>query len=244
VRTGSLVGLKELYGYEGTLFGAVAEHADLRESFMRLTQAETAAVYHWFFEQIDIPSGARVLDLLGGNGFGAVMTYQLKASPGLTVTTFDAPHHEPEALKTFAAQGVSEHCSFVGGDVFEDTPTGFDVVLLKHFIDMYDRDDVLRIFQAANRSLDPGGQVYILAPVYPEDVTDPGDYHVDFFPTFLLGCAIGHGGLQKLSTYSAWLEKSGFEVTGVITRDPAAYKPDNMITRIVIRATKTAGATA
>jgi predicted nicotinamide N-methyase len=240
VRTGTLVGLKELYGYDGILFTAVAEHQELRDSWMRLAESETAAVYHWFFDRIDVPAGARVLDLLGGTGLGAVMTTRLKASPGLRVTTFDAPVHEAECLRTFEAAGVAEQCSFVGGDVLAGIPRGFDVVLFKHFIDMFDKDEVRKVLAGVHDALEVGGQVYILAPVYPEDLRDPDDYHVDFFPTFLLGCAIGHGGLQKLSTYAGWLEEAGLKVTRVITRDRAEQPPDTMITRVILCATKTA----
>ena len=240
VRTGTLVGLNKLYGFEGNLFGAVAEHKDLRESWGRLTEIETASVYGWFFENIDIPSGARVLDLLGSTGLGAVMTYKLKSSPGLHVTTFDLPKNEDDCLRNFKAHGVEEHCSFIGGDVFDSVPKGYDVVLIKHFLDMFDKDEVLKILKGANEALDAGGQVIILAPVYPENIKDAGDYHVDFFPTFLLGCAIGHGGPQKLSTYRSWLEECGFEVTKVTAKDPADIPPDAIITRVILRATKTA----
>lgn len=240
VRTSSVVGLNELYGFDGNLFGAVAEIEGVREAWMRLAQIETAAVYPWFFQNIDIPPGARVLDVLGGNGLGAVTIHRLKASPGLHVTTFDRPGFEDECLRNYQAAGVEKQSSFIGGDVLEGLPTGFDVVLIKHFVDIFDKDEVLRILRGANRSLDVGGEVVILAAVYPQDVKDPGDYLVDFFPSFILGCAIGHGGAQKVSTYRDWLEECGFKVTDVITKDPAGIPPDAVITRAILRAVKTA----
>lgn len=238
-RTGTVVGLNELYGFKGNLFGAVAERKDLRESWSRLAEIETASVYPWFFQNIDIPSGARVLDVLGSPGLGAIMIYRLKASPGLRVTTFDLPEKEDECLRNFRTHGVAEHCSFIGGDVLEDLPKGFDVVLLKHFVDMFDKAEVIKIFEGVNRSLEIGGKVIVLAPVYPEDIKDPEDYQVDFFPTFILGCAIGQGGPQKLSTYRSWLEECGFKVTKVIAREPADVPPDAIITRVILCATKT-----
>jgi hypothetical protein len=94
VRTGTVASLKELYGYEGTLYSAVAEHKDLRESWSTLMDKVTARIDPWFFDNIDIPSGAQVLDLAGNTGLGAIHTYKLKASPGLLVTTFDLPEKE------------------------------------------------------------------------------------------------------------------------------------------------------
>jgi O-methyltransferase domain len=240
VRTGTVVGLKELYDFEGNLYGAVAEHKDLRESWARLMDTVTARIDPWFFNNIDIPSGARVLDLAGNTGLGAILTYQLKKSPGLRVTTFDLPEKETECLENFRAHGVTEHCSFIGGDVFEDVPKGFDVVLIKHFLDMFDRSEVFKILDGVNRSLDVGGKIDILVPVYPENIKDSDNYTVDFFPTFFLGCAMGQGGPQKLSTYRSWLKECGFRVTKAIAKDPADIPPDAIPVQAILCATKTA----
>jgi hypothetical protein len=240
VRTGMPVGLKELYGYEGTLYGAVAEHKDLRESWATLMDAVTARIDPWFFANIDIPSGARVLDLAGNTGLGAVNACKLKASPGLRVTTFDLPEKEEECLRNFKAQGVDGQCSFIGGDVFDGVPKGFDVVLIKHFLDMFDKSDVLKILGAAGQSLEAGGQVHIMVPVYPENITDTDNYNVDFFPAFFIGCTMGQGGPQKLSTYQSWLEECGFTVTRAITKDPAEIPADVIPVPAILCATKTA----
>lgn len=240
VRDGTVVGLNRLYGFDGNMFGAVAQLADLRESWVRLAEIETAGVYPWFFRSIDIPSGARVLDVLGGTGFGAVMAHQTKASPGLHVTTFDRPENEAECLRVYREHGIAENSSFIGGNVLEGLPTGYDVVLIKHFIDIFDKSEALKILENANKSLDAGGTIIILAPVYPEDVRQADDYQVDFFPTFILGCAIGAGGLQKVSTYSSWLEECGFEVTKVIAKDPAEIPADAILNRVILCATKKA----
>nr|WP_260859862.1 acetylserotonin O-methyltransferase [Streptomyces cupreus] len=238
VSTGSVVGLKEFYGFEGTMFEAAAVVPEVRSAWGPLAQNETASVYPWFFRSFDVPDGARVLDVRGGNGLGAIMTCRLKGSPGLRVTTFEQPALEAECLRNFEAHGVAEQCSFVGGDVLQSLPGGFDVVLLKHFVDMYDKDDVLTILKNAHQALEPGGQIVVLAPVYPEDITDPDDLQADFFPAYILGCVVGRGGLQKLSTYRGWLQECGFEVTKVTAKDPADIPADAIINRVVICATK------
>jgi hypothetical protein len=240
VRTATLVGLKKFYGFDGILYEAVAEHPDLREAWATVMDATTERIDPWFFDNIDIPSGARVLDLAGNTGLGAIHTYKLKASPGLRVTTFDLPEREAECLKNFRDNGVDEHCSFIGGDVFTRVPRGFDVILIKHFIDMFDKDDVLKIFNGVSKSLDAGGQVNILVPVYPENVKDSDNYTIDFFPSFFLGCSMGQGGPQKLSTYRDWLEESGFTVTKAIAKNPAELPPYALPVQGILCATKTA----
>lgn len=238
VRTGTLVGLKELYGAEGTLYGAVAEHQDLRESWATLMDNVTARIDPWFFGNVDVPAGAQVLDVAGNTGLGAIHTYQHKASPGLKVTTFDLPEKEKECLENFRAHGVAEHCSFIGGDVFDSIPQGYDVVLIKHFLDMFDKKEVLQILSGVHKSLNSGGTVNILVPVYPEDITDTDNYNVDFFPVFFLGGTMAQGGPQKLSTYRAWLEEAGFEVTKTVTKDPAEIPRDVIPVQAILCATK------
>jgi SAM-dependent methyltransferase len=237
-RTGTLVGLKQFYGSEGTLYGAVADHRELRESWATLMDTVTANIDPWFFGTIDIPAGAQVLDLAGNTGLGAIHTYELKGSPGLRVTTFDLPEKEAECLENFRAHGVAEHCSFVGGDVFKEVPSGFDVVLIKHFLDMFDKDDVFRILKAVHGSLNPGGQVHIMVPVYPENIADADNYNVDFFPAFFIGATMGQGGPQRLSTYGGWLEECGFEVTRTVTKDSAEIPPDVIPVQAILCATK------
>ena len=239
-RTGSVVGLKELYGAEGTLYDAVADHQDLNDSWLTLMNTVTANIDPWFFGNIDVPSGARVLDLAGNTGLGAIHTYKHKNSPGLRVTTFDLPEKKNDALANFRAQGLEEHLSFIGGNVFDEIPKGFDTVLIKHFLDMFDKDDVLRILEGVNKSLEAGGQVHILVPVYPEDIRDTDNYNVDFFPAFFIGCTMGQGGPQKLSVYQHWLEKSGFKVTKAITKNASEIPPDVIPVQAVISATKVA----
>lgn len=239
-RTGTVVGLKELYGAEGTLYDAVADHQDLNDSWLGLMNTVTANIDPWFFDHIDIPSGARVLDVAGNTGLGAIHTYRYKSSPGLTVTTFDLPEKEQEALANFRAEGLEDHLSFIGGNVFDEIPKGYDTVLIKHFLDMFYKGDVIRILKGVHESLEVGGQVHILVPVYPEDITDTDNYNVDFFPAFFIGCTMGQGGPQKLSTYASWLEECGFKVTLAMTKDAGELPPDVIPVQAILSATKVA----
>ncbi|TGB13395.1 hypothetical protein E2651_09690 [Streptomyces sp. MZ04] len=239
-RTGTIVGLKELYNAEGTLYDAVADHQDLNDAWLKLMNNVTANIDPWFFDNVDIPAGSQVLDVAGNTGLGAIHTYRHKASPGLKVTTFDLPDKETEALANFKAEGLEEHLSFIGGNVFDEIPQGYDVALIKHFLDMFDKSDVVKILSGVNKSLNVGGTVHILVPVYPENVKDTDNYNVDFFPAFFIGCAMGQGGPQKLSTYVRWLEECGFEVTKAITKNAAEIPPDVIPVQALLTATKVA----
>lgn len=236
VRAGVPVGLKEFYGFDGNVYDAALEHEELRESWGQTMDMYTAHIDPWFFENVEIPAGARVLDVAGNTGLGAILTHKLKGSPGLHVTTFDLPEKEEASLRNFREHGLEASCDFIGGDVFEGIPTGFDVVLIKHFLDMFDKKEVFAILQGVSAAVEVGSLVHVLVPVYPENVKD--SYSVDFFPAFFLGCAMGKGGPQKLSTYRSWLAECGFEVTRAIAQNPADMPPDSWSAQGILSARK------
>ncbi|MFD6888682.1 methyltransferase [Streptomyces sp. NPDC059957] len=236
VRSGTIVGLKELYGFDGDLYGAMAVHADLREPWSKLMDSVTDRIDPWFFDNVDIPAGSQVLDLAGHTGLGAIHTHKFKSSPGLRVTTFDLPDKREDCLRNFRENGVDDRSSFIGGDVFEGVPKGFDVVLIKHFLNMFDKDDVLKILGNLHASLEPGAQVHILVPIYAENIKE--SWSVDYYPSFFLGCATGQGGPQKMSTFVSWLEEAGFTVTREISQDPADLPPDALPLQGILSATK------
>jgi hypothetical protein len=236
VRSGTIVGLKELYGFEGDLYAAMGVHAELRDSWSRLMDSVTERIDPWFFGNIDIPAGSQVLDLAGHTGLGAIHTHKFAGSSGLRVTTFDLPDKREDCLQNFREHGVDSTSSFIGGDVFQGVPKGFDVVLIKHFLNMFDKDDALRILNRVHEALEVGGQVNILVPIYAENIKE--SWSVDYYPSFFLGCATGQGGPQKLSTFRSWLEEAGFTVTREISQDPAELPPDALPLQGIVSATK------
>lgn len=236
VRTGKVVGLEKFYGFEGTLYEACAQHDDLREAWAAMMDQVTAFIDPWFFGNVDIPGDAKVLDLAGNTGLGAILTYQFKRAPNLHVTCFDFPEKEAEALRNFRSQDVQDHCSFIGGNVFTSVPQGFDIVMIKHFIDMFDKDNVFRILKSVHQALEPGGQVYVLVPIYPEDLKS--SCSVDILPAYFLGCTMGQGGPQKMSVYKRWMEACGFKVTQEISQDITTMPPDVIPVHGILCATK------
>ena len=126
--------------------------------------------------------------------------------------------------------------SFIGGDVFQGVPEGFDVVLIKHFLNMFDKDDVLQDPQRRPR-VAGGGRA---GPHPGADLCrgHQGILDVDYYPAFFLGCATGQGGPQKLSTLPELAGGGGVQVTEM-TQDPAELPPDALPLQAILCATKT-----
>jgi hypothetical protein len=238
VRSAATVGLEKFYGHKGNLYEALADHRELRDAWGTMMDTVTAHIDPWFFGNIEIPAGSKVLDLAGNTGLGAILTHKLAASPDLHVTTFDLPEKEADCLRNFKDAGLEERCSFIGGDVFHHVPEGFDVVLIKHFLDMFDKKEVYRILTNTYESLNVGGRLHILGPVYSENLNE--SHAVDFFPTYFLGCTMGQGGPQKLSTYQRWLEECGFAVTKTTAQDLTEMPADALVAHGILSALKTA----
>jgi SAM-dependent methyltransferase len=236
VQTRSVVGLRKLYGFDGTLYSATARHEDLRTSWAGMMDQVTAHIDPWFWGSVELPEGARVLDLAGNTGLGAILAYQNNPGKNLRVACFDFPEKEEAALRNFRENGVSEHCSFIGGDVFKGVPQGFDVVLIKHFLDMFDKENVLQILRQVSAALEPGGQVWVLVPIYSEDLRDARS--VDILPAYFLGCTMGEGGPQKISVYQEWMEAARFKVTKAIPQDGRTLPPDMIPFHGIICGTK------
>lgn len=236
VKTGKVVGLKEFYGFEGSLYEACSKHDDLRTAWGAIMDQVTALIDPWFFENVDIRDNTKVLDLAGHTGMGAIQAYRFKHAENLHVTCFDFPEKEAEALRNFRSHGVQDHCAFIGGDVFAGVPKGFDIVMIKHFLDMFDKENVFRILRVVHEALEVGGQVYVLSTIYPDDIKS--SCVVDFFPAYFLGCALGQSGLQKMSTYEKWVESCGFKVTKAISQDIRTMPPDMFPVHGILCATK------
>ncbi|MFJ9380710.1 methyltransferase [Streptomyces sp. NPDC101455] len=237
VRSGKVVGLKELYDFDGNFYEASTHYPHLQKAWGGMMDSVTGFIDPWFHEHLDVPQNARVLDIAGNTGLGAVLAVEHKREENISVTCFDFAQKEAEARETFRAHGVEDRCSFIGGDVFQAVPTGFDVVMIKHFLDMFDKENVHRILTNVYEALGVGGQIVVLSPVHPEDITQSSS--VDFFPAYFYGCTMAEGGPQKVSTYAKWMTDCGFEVTKVVSQDIATMPADMIPAHGLICGTKT-----
>ena len=236
VRTGTVVGLEKVFGFRGDLYEACLEHEDLHAAWSSMMNQTTSLIDPWFFGQVDIAHGSRVLDLAGHTGLGAILTRKYNPGKDLRVACFDFPKKQDDALENFRAHGEEEFCSFIGGDVYDGLPKGFDVVLVKHFLDQLGQENVFRVLRAVYDCLEPGGQIYALVPTYPENVKDSSQ--ADFFPAYFLGCSTAEGGPQKASTYQRWLEECGFTSVEVITHEGDERPPEMIHVHSILRGVK------
>lgn len=129
------------------------------EVFTNAMTAMTRGLAHKLADVIDLADAQVVVDV-GGAGGNLVQTL-LQRDPGLTGLVLDLPHVAAEAHASAEALGVADRFDFVGGDFFEEVPSG-DVHLLKFVLHDWDDDSCVRLLRNCREALRPGGRVLVM----------------------------------------------------------------------------------
>ncbi len=103
--------------------------------------------------------GETVVDVGGGNG--ALMQALLERRPDLRAVVFDLPHVASEAEARIAAAGLADRCEVIGGDYFEDIPSG-DAYVLSHILHGWEDERALEILASLRRAIRERGRLLIV----------------------------------------------------------------------------------
>ena len=127
----------------------------------RLTAQVVAAIY-------DFSPVGKVVDVGGGNG--ALLVGILGAHPHLEGIVLDTPQVAERATQEIAAAGLADRCRAVGGDFFDDVPSGGDAYLLKHVIHDWADERAIAILHNCHRVMEPGAKLLVIEGVYPDRI--------------------------------------------------------------------------
>jgi demethylspheroidene O-methyltransferase len=152
----------------------VAQYSTLMSASQPLVAGEVLDAY---------PLGrhARLLDV--GGGEGAFLSAAAARTPGLHVILFDLPPVAARARARFAAAGLAERSTVVGGDFLSDPlPGGADVASLVRVIHDHDDDAAHKILRAVRRALPAGGTLLLAEPMAATPGAEPvGDAYFGFY---------------------------------------------------------------
>lgn len=117
----------------------------------------------------DFPSGARVVDV--GGGQGGFLAEVLAADPTLSGVLFDRPDvvRQPRLLQRADVGGRYETA---GGDFFEELPAGGDVYVYKRVLHDWDDDICVQLLSRCRDVIATNGRVLVIDAVIP-DGNDP-----------------------------------------------------------------------
>ena len=153
---------------------------------------------------LDLPKGARVLDLAGGPGTYALLMAQ--RDPTLTCDTVDLPAIAEVAQEITAPCAGRVRCH--AGDYHVDRwePAAYDAVTLFGCLHQESPAAILDILRRAAEALKPGGALYVLDLMTGPDHTTP-----PFSALFAINMALTteHGWVFSDAELKGWMEAAG-----------------------------------
>lgn len=198
------------YGME--FFEYLNEHPEVGNLFDEMMSMHTQALAPWVAKR-DFSWANNVVDV--GGGRGELLLAILQAHPSLHGVLIDQPRAIAYARRSVQAQGLTERCTTVCGNIFESLPRGADVYLLKSVIHGFNDTAAMRLLKNCRDAMDTGAKLFLLELVIP-----PGN---DPFPgklmdlLMLVGC---YGRERNAQDFHALLHDSRFDLTSIV---PSKY---------------------
>jgi 2-polyprenyl-3-methyl-5-hydroxy-6-metoxy-1,4-benzoquinol methylase len=192
-----------------TLYEWLDDHPEHWRATHEGFRAAAAVLAPIVVPKLDLPEGARVLDVGGGHGlYAAELAAQ---NPELTVTVFDTEHAREVAAETANRHGVDYRLTFAAGDYTTDAlGEGYDAALLFNVVHAHDGPETVALLERVRTALRPGGRLYVLDQFEGTTRTPVGRATVGFVDlTYLV--TLGQGA-HDIEDVEAWLTESGFSV--------------------------------
>ena len=174
-------------------------------AYTGLMAASQPLVADEVLDAYDMRRHRMLLDVGGGSGVFAQAA--AARTPGLRVCVFDLPPVAEEARRRFAAAGLGDRASAVGGSFLEDSlPGGADLISLVRVVHDHDDAGAMAILRAVRRALPAGGRLLLAEPMAEtRGAAAMGDA---YFGVYLL--AMGQGRPRTAETLSRMLREAGF----------------------------------
>jgi ubiquinone/menaquinone biosynthesis C-methylase UbiE/predicted transcriptional regulator len=121
---------------------------------------------------LDLRGYRKLLDIGGGSGTYTIAF--LNHNPQLQAILFDLKEVIPMARERLSSEGLLDRVELIIGDFYsDDLPGGSDLALLSAIIHQNNRQQNLKLFVKACRSLEPGGMLLIRDHIMDEQRTYP-----------------------------------------------------------------------
>ena len=170
----------------------------------------------WLLENLDLdlPWGARVLDL--GSGRGATSVFLAKEF-GAQVTAADWWPPAAEAQQVFEASGVADQVTAVRAEAHDlpFKPEEFDAIVSVDAFEYFGTDDHYLGYRT--KFLRPGGLLAVATPGMTQEIRELGA-----IPHYIAECV----GWEALAWHSPGWWQQSWELTGLVTDVRARLQPD------------------
>ena len=194
-------------------FDYMAEHPDEAANFDAAMADFTKHIAIAVAAAYDFSPFRRIVDVGGGNG--ALLAGILAANPTLTGVVFDLPDVAARATAQIRELGLADRCEIVGGDFFEEVPSGGDAYLLKHVIHDWNDDRATAILRTCRRAMGAEAKLLIVEGVYPPRIDQSDESRgAAANDVNMLVCT---GGRQRSEAeFRSLYEAAGFRLTRIV----------------------------
>ncbi|HLK48722.1 MAG TPA: methyltransferase [Bryobacteraceae bacterium] len=169
-------------------------------------------------EAYDFGAFRQIVDVAGGRGL--LLATILKRFANVNGVLFDLPAVIEGAKAALASYGLDGRCQAVGGDFFQEVPSGADAYILKHIIHDWDDERAAAILRNIREAMDPSGRVLIV-----EVVIAPGN-EPSFGKLLDLEMMVIPGGRERTGDeYRELLAAAGFRLAQI----HPTYAPPSII---------------
>lgn len=180
------------------IFGEVANDASRTAAHHRMLQSYALHDYGAVPEALRLRGDEVLID--AGGGLGALAALLLDRYPHLRVVLLDRPEVVEQAGR---ALGTADRLALRAADLLEPWEARGDAVLMSRVLHDWDDDAALRILRHARSALAPGGRLFVVEMLLPEDGVAGSlcDLHL----------LVATGGSERtLAEYTALLGQAGF----------------------------------
>jgi hypothetical protein len=157
----------------------------------------------------DFSGFRKIVDV--GAGAARMLTGILQANPQASGVAFDSPRVAPTARQRIAELGLADRCQVVGGDFFQEVPSGGDLYLMAWILHDWEDGDAIRILKSCRRAVAAHGKVVVVETVVP-----PGDAP-GFAKLLDVNMLVQTGGRERTQDeYATLFQAAGFKLSRVI----------------------------
>jgi predicted O-methyltransferase YrrM len=152
------------------------------------------------------PRPRALLDIGGSHGYYSVAL--CRRHPELRATILELPDAIAHAAAILAREGMGDRVVHRAGDALTDDlgSQQYDLVLLSHFVHLFDAETNRSLMARVARATRPGGYVVIQEIVPPDDPGEGGQSAAILDLNF----ALGHGGSAwTFREMAAWMQAAG-----------------------------------
>jgi hypothetical protein len=166
VKEGSPPGFFREFGCE--FFEYVEANPEFGERYNALMESASRTHPDRFLDALDGYDFSRLTHVCDvGGGRGHFLCHLLAAIPHLRGTVLDLPSVVSQEERRWAPKlGVTDRCTYLGGDMFEEVPKA-DAYVLKWILHNWDDEECQQILSTIHEAAPPDGRLFIIESVVP-----------------------------------------------------------------------------